>query len=137
MVSGDSFLYKILNAHGETLSLGSQGIARMISFVEQYTLHNQQKVQVVLFTLEDKNPDSLQFDFDILHSAVCSNLRRGDVFARYSDSQYIVILMNVEAEIGDKVAKRIESRFNSEIRMNDSSSVKLTYDVFSINDDEA
>ena len=137
MVSGDSFLYKILNAHGESLSLGSQGIARMISFVEQYTLHNQQKVQVVLFTLEDKNAESLQADFDTLHSAVCSNLRRGDVFARYSDSQYIVILMNVEAEIGDKVAKRIESRFNSEIRMNDSSSVKLTYDVFSINDDEA
>ena len=133
--SGDSFLYKILNAHGETPNLGSQSIAKMISFVEQYTLHNQQKVQVVLFTLSDKKTENLQTDFDTLHSAVCSNLRRGDVFARYSDSQYIVILMNVEAEIGDKVAKRIESRFNSEIKMDGSSSVKLSYEVFSINDD--
>ncbi|MBQ9518563.1 MAG: diguanylate cyclase, partial [Firmicutes bacterium] len=53
--SGDSLLYKILNAHGEAPSLDSQGIAHMISFVEQYTMHSDQKVQVVLFSLADSD----------------------------------------------------------------------------------
>ncbi|MBQ6554591.1 MAG: diguanylate cyclase [Firmicutes bacterium] len=133
--SNESVLYKILNAHGENQALGTQGLSRMINFVEQYTLHSRQKVQVVLFTLEAKSDKSLNAAFDTLHSAVCSNLRRGDVFARYSDTQYIVMLMNVEADIGHKVATRITGRFGSEIKLHNSSDVKLSYEVFSINDD--
>ena len=135
--SSESVLYKILNVHGDNQTPGVPGLSRIINFVEQYTLHSQQKVQVVLFTLEAGTELSLNAAFDTLHSAVCSNLRRGDVFARYSDTQYIVMLMNVEANIGHKVATRIENRFSSEIKLKNSSDVKLNYEVFSINDDNA
>ncbi len=132
--NGSGFLNKVLNTN-ETLTPDSEAFPRIISFIDQYTMHSQQRVQAILFTLDPSGAD-FQAAFETLHSAVCGNLRRGDVFARYSDTQYIVILINIGADIAHKVAGRIEERYKNEIELNGTGKVPLRFEIFSINDDE-
>jgi DNA-binding SARP family transcriptional activator len=52
-----------------------------------------------------------QTDSGALFNAVQTSLRRGDVFARYSPTQFIVLLMDINQENSKKVMARISDRF--------------------------
>ena len=59
-----------------------------------------------------------------LHSAIQYSLRRGDVFTRYSVSQYLIMLPTVSFENGEMVLKRIQKNFKKE---NPHSKAIITY----------
>lgn len=59
-----------------------------------------------------------------LKDCIRLSLRRGDVYARYSVSQYIIMLPTLTYENGEMVMKRIVSRFRHE---NPRSTVSLSY----------
>ncbi len=53
---------------------------------------------------------------DHLREAIRQALRRGDVFARYSISQYIIILQDAAEENAEMIGKRILALYNDRIR---------------------
>ena len=59
-----------------------------------------------------------------LRNAIQFSLRRGDVFTRYSVSQYLILLPTISYENCEMVLKRVQRRFRSE---NPHSKVVLTY----------
>lgn len=59
-----------------------------------------------------------------LHEVIRRSLRRGDVFSRYSVSQYLLLLPAVDYETGEMVLKRIRHDFKME---NPHLKVSLTY----------
>ena len=63
-------------------------------------------------------PDSklLNNAMDHLEGAIRLSLRKGDVAARFSAAQYVVLLPTVTFESGSKVLERIVNRFSREHR---------------------
>lgn len=108
-------------------------IDKVLKFAKQYIPANEQlgQWQVLLFTLQKTSTtqdDELQERFRLLHGAVCGNLRRGDIFARYSDNQFVVILMNVGTSAAEIVAERVNIKFKSVSGFN---SINLHYNIYS------
>ena len=82
---------------------------------------NGQTVYIGLLTVTDFNsgiPDSklLNNAMDHLEGAIRLSLRKGDVAARFSAAQYVVLLPTVTFESGSKVLERIVKRFSREHR---------------------
>ena len=75
-----------------------------------------QSIFVALFTVSSVSGGGLSHDkneqmMDILRDVLIGSLRRGDVVARYSPSQYIVMLPTVTFENSDIIVKRIRKAF--------------------------
>lgn len=82
---------------------------------------NGQTVYIGLLTVTDFNsgiPDSklLNNAMDRLEGVIRNSLRRGDVVARFSAAQYVVLLPTVTFENGLRVLERIVKRFSREHR---------------------
>jgi len=60
-----------------------------------------------------RNPEKLQARSESLRRCIGSSLRKGDIFARYSVSQYMVLLVGCDEEGCDVVAKRISKKLGS------------------------
>lgn len=58
-------------------------------------------------------PALLAAAMEELRSSIGNSLRRGDVFARFSSSQYVVMLQGVSFETGGMVAQRIANAFSN------------------------
>ncbi len=76
-----------------------------------------QAVFICLFTVTDyagskPNQKVLATAMERLGEAIQNALRRGDVYARFSVSQYIIMLPTASFENAEKVAKRILKRYN-------------------------
>ena len=86
-------------------------------------------VYICLLTFVGKNAKApalkmLNKYMDRLQDCICHSLRRGDVFSKYSVSQYILMLPTVTYETGEMVLNRIISNFRSE---NPSCPLRLEY----------
>lgn len=105
---------------------------KIYDFALRCVSRNQQQVQILLFTLilpeNRQNEISQETVMDILQKTVISSLRTVDTGTRYSSSQYIVILMDTNAENGKAVAERVKNKFyqDKEVAV---SGVKVTYDI--------
>ena len=103
-------------------------------FVSRYVSRNRHKVQVVLFTMNavDKRSEIVMEDvMQLWEEAVSESLRAVDTGTRYSNSQYMVILMDAGIENGKDVAERVIEKFfynNKAFR----SKIKISYDIRSI-----
>lgn len=74
-------------------------------------------IYLCLLTLSDLNSNLLQQPFlnkgmEMLSSSISSSLRRGDVYSRYSVSQYMILLPTSTYESGELVLKRITQNFH-------------------------
>lgn len=74
-------------------------------------------IYLCLLTLSDLKGKLLSQPFlnkgmDILKDSIRSSLRRGDVFCRYSVSQYMILLPTATYENGEMVLKRITQNFH-------------------------
>lgn len=87
-------------------------------------------VQTLLFTLDTAAAKGKECEraMDFLKDAVVSSLRSVDTGTRYSNSQYIVLLMDTDAEHGKLAARRVADRFheNAEVA---ASGVTVSFDV--------
>lgn len=89
-----------------------EGFKRIYQFVERCVDRSNQEVQIVLFTLENVSgrEDKLNEMIEILSDDIVSALRKGDVATRYSDTQYVVILMDASLQNGRRVAERVKGK---------------------------
>ncbi len=105
---------------------------KLYDFVIRYVNRKKQEMQIVLFTLSMGNEYlagmSMDNAMEILEKSVVSSLRAMDAGTKYSNKQYIVLLMDTDNENGRKVADRVVRKFyqNAEISV---SGVNVTYDI--------
>ena len=107
-----------------------QDFQRIYTYISRSVKRNHQQVQTLLFTLsrdENDNPglDS-QETMQTLELAVASSVRMVDVGTRYSNIQYIVILLDTDIENGRKVADRVVKKF---YQMYGGRGIMLSYDI--------
>lgn len=82
-------------------------------FMERNLIRSHREVQCVLFTLADytdADEQVIQQQLEQLQYAIVSSLRKGDVTAKYSATQILVLLIDVNRESADMVVKRILSK---------------------------
>lgn len=105
---------------------------KIYDFVSRCVERKQQKVQIVLFTLkivgDCKNGLTLEDAMQNLELAVIGSLRAVDAGTRYSSSQYILILMDVDQENGKMVAKRVADKFYDKCDT-EKGNVTISYDM--------
>jgi len=63
---------------------------------------------------------------DTLYKAIESSLRKGDIFARYSNHQYLILLSGTKSENCDMIFQRIRKAFK---RKNQNSNCDLEYNI--------
>ena len=90
-----------------------------------------QSLCIVLFTVSDQNgdmPDKKKRSnvMENLRVSIMNSLRCGDVFARYSPSQYIVMLVGATYENSGRIAQRVLDRYHNEFH---SRAVQISYKV--------
>lgn len=105
---------------------------KIYDFVIRYVSRKKQQVQIVLFTLSMGNEYlsglSMENAMVVLEESVVSSLRAMDAGTKYSNKQYIVLLMDTDIENGKKVAERVIRKFYQDARIT-ISGVNLTYDI--------
>ncbi len=98
-------------------------------FIARTVERSGQSVYVMLCTLTDANdnlpPVELQSSaMEKLELVIGGSLRRGDLYARYSCTQYVIMLPGTNYENGCMVGKRIEDNFKQNFS---SKKIKLHY----------
>jgi diguanylate cyclase (GGDEF)-like protein len=104
---------------------------KIYSYISRGVRRNHQEVQILLFTLSStqmaRYTDIIPEEaMDALKTAVSCSLRMVDVGSRYSNVQYVVILIDTNIENGAVVAQRVIERFYKIYSRGD---VSLTYDI--------
>ena len=99
-------------------------------FLQRYVKRTEGKVQIVLFTIKDLSlsvkTDDLPEGMAVLESCIKNSLRKNDVSSRYSGSQYVVILMDVDDVNRTIVIDRIMDNWN---KSNQNHNFFLKYDI--------
>ncbi|MGE4214708.1 MAG: bacterial transcriptional activator domain-containing protein [Anaerotignaceae bacterium] len=107
----------------------------MFKSMAQYTMRmferTGQSLCMALFTVTDPNggmpPKKKRLvTMDNLKDTINTSLRRGDLFSRYSATQYIVMLVSADYENSCKVGQRIMDKYNSKFF---ARTTKITYKV--------
>lgn len=117
---------------GGAFSVAYEEFQKLYDFVIRYVERKKQEIQIVLFTLRMGNEYlagiSMDSAMEILEKSVVSSLRAMDAGTKYSNKQYIVLLMDTDNENGRKVADRVVRRFyqNAEVSI---SGVNVSYDI--------
>lgn len=93
----------------------------MYRFLARSIPRTGQSVFLVLLTVSDQNGDLpsvklLNASMKLLGEAIASSLRIGDVYARYSNVQYVVMLPSLNYDNAKMVVKRVLSCFNTHYR---------------------
>lgn len=93
---------------------------KIYRFMERNLIRDHREVQCVLFTLDDYG-EHVETDETIirgqlghLQRAVVSSLRKGDVTTKYSSTQVLALLMDVNRENADMVVNRILARYRAD-----------------------
>jgi len=107
-------------------------------FLRRYASRTGAKVQFLLFTLKDLSltePDekNLREAMALLGKAIKVSLRKNDVSSRYTDNQYLVILMDLAEENRIMVLERILSAW---AKVNKNKNMLLKYNIEELLDDE-
>lgn len=98
-------------------------------FMERNLIRENREVQCVLFTIADDleaDETTLQRQLEHLQHAVTSSLRKGDVTTRYSSSQVLALLMDVNRQNADMVVNRILGRYRMETG---KEAMEIIYDI--------
>lgn len=87
--------------------------------------------QIILFSLTENiqgavDISDLNSAMNVLERCIVGSLRKGDVTARYSSSQQVVIMIDSNQENGHMIAERIIANYS---RMYDNYNVELVYNI--------
>lgn len=111
--------------------------AESYRYMKRVTERNGRSAYLLVCTITDgrKEPldkgERLDMLGDELNEAIKSALRRGDLYTKYSDNQYLVLLLDIEQRDCISVIDRINARFENPSRKN-----YVKYHVAPINNDE-
>lgn len=101
-------------------------------FVERAVSRTDTSFCVLLVTIHDESrnllpPDTIDSCMDTLYTIIQGSLRKGDVFTKYSSSQYVVMLPSAFfQEGGEIVANRIVEKFRTQV---DDPAVRIKAEV--------
>lgn len=107
---------------------------KLYDFSMRCVARNGRNVQTLLFTLcsdgtkSDKSMDDIM---ERLKQTIIESLRRADTGAKYSCSQYIVLLMDTDLENGRIAADRVIEKFYLEGSIS-RTDIKVSYDIQSL-----
>lgn len=101
-------------------------------FLERGMRRNQQKACIVLLSVVDENGESLYSEnkadiMNTLGEVIQSDLRLGDVFTRYSSSQYLVLLCDVSLDLSEMISNRIKTKFLKTLHVDPTSNILVHY----------
>ena len=102
---------------------------KIYRFMERNLMREYREVQCVLFTLEDGDGTDervLEEQLAQLQHAVASSLRKGDVTAKYSTSQVLALLMDVNRHNADAVVNRLLGKYRREAGKKE---MRVIYDI--------
>lgn len=105
-------------------------------YVSRCVSRKKQKVQVVLFTLHTRDKMvqiSLEEVMQLWEESLTGSLRAVDAGTKYSSSQYMMILMDVDIENGRQVSEKVIRAFydnNEDLK----EIVKVSYDIRTMSD---
>ena len=101
-------------------------------FLKRYVMRTNSKIQIILFSLKDlsiiasDNTAGLNKSMIILDECIKDSLRKNDVSTRYTSTQFLVILMDVDEVKRQSVVDRIMNNWNEN---NNNPNVLLKYDI--------
>lgn len=111
-------------------------------FLKRYAARTGNKIQILLFTLKDLSltkavkPSEINKSMNMLEECIKDSLRKNDVSTKYTNTQFLVILMDVDDSKRQLVVDRIMNNWNEN---NHNQNVLLKYDMEEIsceNDEE-
>lgn len=107
------------------------GFRRIFQFVSRCIDRTRQNVQMLLLTAYENAGNEVEVQemneaMLCLENSIRISLRRGDVANRFSNSQFIVILMDSTLENGELIAKRIWEKYKGNAI---SQKINLKYDI--------
>ena len=113
-------------------SLAYDEFKKIYDFVSRCVNRKHQQVQIVLFTLQlgkgKCTGNDLEGAMHILERSVISSLRAMDAGTKYSNSQYVVILMDTDVDNGKMVAERIIEKILDKYSLMDMG-LEVSYDI--------
>lgn len=96
--------------------IGYRELSRTLELVSRFVERNDQKLQLVLFTLLCAMPEpdleKQQVAMEILEKAIYKSLRKVDISTRYSSTQHMVVLVDADEAGIEIVAQRIMKEFD-------------------------
>lgn len=100
-------------------------------FVKHMSQRNKKETQLLLFTLFSSNGSEVRLErmetaMQCMEQAICKSLRGVDVGARYSSSQFLVVLLGTERENVRVVTDRIVQNY---FKLYGEKDITLTYDI--------
>lgn len=100
-------------------------------FVKHMSQRNRKETQLLLFTLFSSNGSEVKLErmetaMQCMEQAICKSLRGVDVGARYSSSQFLVVLLGTERENVRVVTDRIVQNY---FKLYGEKDITLTYDI--------
>ena len=101
-------------------------------FLKRYVMRTNSKIQILLFSLKDlsiiasDNTAGLNKSMIILDECIKDSLRKNDISTRYTNTQFLVILMDVDEDKRKNVVDRIMDNWNEN---NNNPNVLLKYDI--------
>ncbi len=100
-------------------------------FVKHMSARSKKETQLLLFTLFSSNGSEVKLErmetaMQCMEQAICKSLRGVDVGARYSSSQFLVILLGTERENVRVVTDRIVQNY---FKLYGEKDITLTYDI--------
>lgn len=120
---------KEYSREGGAYSVEYEGFKRIYQFVARCIARTNQKVQTLLFTMEDDGEISIENvlkEMEELEASIKDSLRRGDVCSHFSSNQFIVLLMDTDIQNGRLVAQRILENFR---RNGSHEHILVEYDI--------
>lgn len=100
-------------------------------FVKHMSARNKKETQLLLFTLFSSDGSEVKLErmetaMQCMEQAICKSLRGVDVGARYSSSQFLVVLLGTERENVRVVTERIVQNY---FKLYGEKDITLTYDI--------
>lgn len=100
------------------LKVGYNDFQRIYNFINRCVERNKHQVQILLFNIinpdgDDAAPEVFEQSVQLLEKCISDNLRRADVSTRYTNSQFVVIIVDSDEEGANQVLRRIEENYIS------------------------
>lgn len=120
----------------ETVPVGAYSVdygnfEKIYRLIARSLSRNKKDAQILLFSLTENIQGTMDISdlnnaMNALEHSIVGSLRKGDVTARYSSSQQVVIMIDSNKENGHMIAERIIANYS---RMYDNYNVELVYNI--------
>lgn len=112
-------------------SIDYDNFEKIYRLIARTLSRSKSEAQIVLFSVTENVHGSMSLTdlneaLNVLERCIVGSLRKGDVTARYSSSQQVVIMLDSNHENGHMIAERIISNYS---RMYDNYNVELIYNI--------